>query len=101
LASQDRRGGVPILVRQIDEQILLIEPDDRREIVSAVHRSGVTTFAVGPGRNDFAASVRLARLQKAAELAEQLHRILTALPADKVVLDQVKVISDWLKTAKP
>ena len=50
LGQPDRRSRVPVLIRQISERTLLVDPDDAPEIVSLVMRDGVTTYAVGPGR---------------------------------------------------
>jgi hypothetical protein len=102
LGQPDRRSRVPVLVRQISERVLLIEPDDPREIVSSVHQNGTTTFALGPSRNRraLAEGVRRARLMKLSELLDQAGRILTAMESDKPVLDHHAALSDWVRSER-
>jgi len=99
LGQPDRRSRVPILIRRVSEQVLLILPDDPREIISAIHENGSTKFAVGPTRNRMAlaASVQLARLTKLAELLDQTGRILRALESGESVLEHHAALSDWAR----
>lgn len=98
LGQPDRRNSVPVLVRKISEQILLVG-NDRRGIVSTVMRDGITQYAVEPSAKDFASNARLARVQKASQSLEQLRRVVMAFePADRnPVLGHITAISDWIR----
>ena len=101
LGLPDRRSKVRILIRKISDQYLLIEPDDSRQIIATLHRdNGETVYTVAGGRKSLAAAARLARLQKAAGLLDQLRGVLTALAADNSAQHHLAAVEAWVNSQR-